>query len=65
MNHRDTIVSPVRGRTYTEIGDRSSLLVRSAVITMRAFFSLEIDDINDLVREQIYDKFTRPQEERS
>ena len=65
MNHRDTIVSPIRGRTYTEIGDRSSLPVRAAVMTMRALFSAEIDDINDLVRGQIYDKFTRAQKERS
>ena len=65
MNYRDTIVSPVRGRTYTEIGDRSSLPVRAAVMTVRTLFSMEIDDINDLVRGQIYDKFTRAQKERS
>ena len=65
MNYRDTIVSIVRGQTYKEIGDQFAVPVRAAVMTVRTLFSMEIDDINDLVRGQIYDKFTRPQEERS
>ena len=65
MNYRDTIVSIVRGQTYKEIGDQFAVPVRAAVMTMRALFSAEIDDINDLVRGQIYDTFTRAEKERS